>query len=76
MRHTIITTVSNSPSGVPGNFDGVAMLICQGVATVAGTIPGGVVLDTAYLCSQLSDVTDVLGITEDYDRMNGLAVYQ
>lgn len=74
MRHTIITTINNSPSGVPGSSDGVTMLVCQGVAATTGT--RALVLDTAYLGSKLDDFVTGLGITSDYDQVNGLNVYQ
>ncbi len=74
MRHTITTTVINSPTGVPGSSDGVMMMVIKGVATTTGTTP--LVLDTAYLGSKLTDFTTGLGITKDYDYTNSLSVYQ
>ncbi len=73
-RHTINTTISNAPSGIPGSFDGVMMMIIKGVATTAGTTP--LVLDTAYLGNKLSDFVTGLGITADYDYTNSLSVFQ
>lgn len=69
MRHTITTTIVNSPTGTEGSSDGVMMMVVKGVATST------LVLDTAYLCSKASDL-DTLGITKDYDYVNGLSVYQ
>jgi hypothetical protein len=74
MRHTINTTVVNTPTGTPGSTDGVMMLVCYGVASTAGTTP--LVVDTAYLGSKLDDFVTGLGITIDYDYVNGLSVYQ
>jgi hypothetical protein len=74
MRHTISTTVVNTPTGTPGSYDGVMMLVCHGVATTGGTYP--LVVDTAYLGTKLADFTDGLNITADYDYVNGCAVFQ
>ena len=74
MRHTIITTVLNTPSGTPSSSDGVMMLVCRGVATTGGT--HALVLDTAYLGNKLSDFTTGLNITADYDQVNSCNVYQ
>lgn len=74
MRHTIITTIQNTPSGTPGSSDGVMMMVCQGVATTGGT--NALVLDTAYLGSHLSDFVTGLNITPDYDVVNSTNVYQ
>lgn len=70
MKHTITTTVIQTPLGAALSADGVAMLVCKAIA-VGGTFA----LDTAYLLSQPSDLT-TLGITELYDATNGLAVWQ
>lgn len=69
MRHTITTTIVNTPTGIPGSSDGVMMMVIKGVATST------LVLDTAYLCSKAADLA-TLGITKDYDYVNGLSVYQ
>jgi hypothetical protein len=74
MRHTIITTILNTPSGTPSSGDGVMMLVCKGVATTGGT--HALVLDTAYLGNKLDDFVTGLNITKDYDVVNGYAVYQ
>lgn len=70
MRHTITTTIVNTPTGVPSSSDGVMMLVCRGIA-----VSGKLVLDTAYLCTKLSDLA-TLGISPDYDYTNTLNVYQ
>ncbi len=74
MRHTINTTVINSPTGIPGSTDGVMMMVIKGVATSTGTKP--LVLDTAYLGNTLASFVSGLGITPDYDYVNNLSVYQ
>jgi Protein of unknown function (DUF2586) len=74
MRHTIITTILNTPSGTPSSSDGVMMLVCKGVATTGGT--HALVLDTAYLGNKLSDFVTGLNITKDYDVVNSCNVYQ
>jgi len=74
MEHIISTTISNTPSGIPGSFDGVMMMIVKGVATTTGTT--ALVLDTAYLGNKLDDFVTGLGITPDYDYVNSLSVYQ
>jgi hypothetical protein len=74
MRHTITTTILNTPSGTPSSSDGVMMLICKGVATTGGT--HALVLDTAYLGNKLDDFVTGLNVTPDYDIVNSLNVYQ
>ena len=74
MRHTIITTILNTPSGTPSSSDGVMMLVCKGIATTGGT--HALVLDTAYLGSKLDDFVTGLNITPNYDVVNGFSVYQ
>lgn len=74
MRHTITTTVVNTPTGTPGSTDGVMMLVCTGAASTAGTTP--LVVETPYLGSTLADFTDGLGITQDYDIINGSAAFK
>jgi len=69
MRHTIDTTVINTPTGIASSSDGVMMMVIKGIATSILT------LDTAYLCSKASDLA-TLGITPDYDYVNSLSVYQ
>ena len=74
MRHTIITTILNTPSGTPSSSDGVMMMVCVGAATTGGT--HALVLDTAYLGSKLDDFVTGLNITPDYDVVGGYSVYQ
>ena len=74
MRHTITTTVVNTPTGTPGSSDGVMMLVCYGVAASTGT--HALLTDWAYLGSKLDDFVTGLGITKDYDYVNGVSVFQ
>ena len=70
MKHTIKTTVIQTPLGAALSADGVPIIFCKAIA-VGGTFA----LDTAYLLSQPSDLA-TLGITEIYDATNSLAVWQ
>ena len=74
MRHTINSSIVNTPTGTPGSFDGVMMMVLYGVASTAGT--NALVLDTAYLGTKLDDFVTGLGIDEDYDYVNKLSVFQ
>ena len=73
MQHDITTTIINTPQGTPVSNDGVMMIVCKGIAVPGATTP--LVLDTAYLLTQATDLTKI-GITPDYDYVNGLNVYQ
>ena len=68
--HTIKTIINNSPTGTPSPEDGVMMLVVHGVVGASS-----LVLDTAYLGSSLASFA-ALGITNDFDVVNGLTVYQ
>ena len=73
MQHDITTVIVNTPQGTPVSTDGVMMMVCKGIAVPGATIP--LVLDTAYLCNSLASLATI-GITPDYDYVNGLNVYQ
>lgn len=70
MQHNVSITVINNAAGVAPQSDGVMGLFVKAVA-VSTTFT----LGTAYLLTQLSDLTD-LGVNAAYDVTNGTAVYQ
>jgi hypothetical protein len=74
MQHNISISIVNQPVGTPASTDNVMMLVTMGVAATTGTRP--LVLDTAYLGTSLDDFYTGLGITEDYDYVNSVNVYQ
>jgi hypothetical protein len=71
MRHTITPSIVNTATGTPGSFDGVMMMVLQ----VPSTLITPLIQDTAYLGSKLADFT-ALGVTSDYDYVNGISVFQ
>lgn len=70
MKHSIDLTVINDASGATTSSDGIMMVFIKAVA-----IDSYFSLNTGYLLTQLSDLTD-MGITADYDEVYSLAVYQ
>jgi len=62
-------------TGVPLSSDGVMGLFCQGIAVGASSGVTGTILDKLYLLTSVDDLA-VMGITDAYDKTNGLAVYQ
>lgn len=69
-QHPIKIKVINDPIGIPPSSDGIMGIFVKGIA-VGSTL----VLNTAYLLTKLSDLTDK-GVDEAYDLDNRLAVYQ